>query len=107
MRRTFRQLASVKPARYLEAGTPTGLTGLHTHPSPRSTLIYLYSKTLDQLAQFPETSLYRQSTEALTKHRMEIVSAIEPEGHAAWKAEASKIISEMPEYATGAFCCRK
>jgi NADH dehydrogenase (ubiquinone) 1 alpha subcomplex subunit 5 len=97
MRRTFRQLAAVKPGRYLEAGSPTGLTGLFTHPAPRSTLIYLYSSTLDKLKQFPESSLYRQSTEALTKHRMSIVSAVEPAGYKEWAEKAKKIIAEHPE----------
>jgi len=96
MRRTFRLLASVKPARYLEAGTPTGLAGLFTHPSPRSALIYLYSRTLDLVSQFPETSLYRQSTEALTKHRLNIVSAVEPEGYKEWSEKAKRVISENP-----------
>ena len=97
MRRTFRLLAAVKPGRYLEAGSPTGLTGLFTHPAPRSTLIYLYSSTLDKLKQFPESSLYRQSTEALSKHRLSIVSAIEPEGYKEWAAKAKKIVADNPE----------
>ncbi|KAH9207745.1 ETC complex I subunit conserved region-domain-containing protein [Leptodontidium sp. 2 PMI_412] len=97
MRRTLRQLAAVKPSRYLEAGTPTGLTGLFTHAAPRSTLLYLYSSTLDKLQAFPESSLYRQSTEALTKHRMAIVSAVEPEGYKAWSEKAKQTIAEHPE----------
>ncbi|KAL7628955.1 hypothetical protein AAE478_000473 [Parahypoxylon ruwenzoriense] len=97
MRRTLRLLAAVKPARYLEAGTPTGLTGLYTHNSPRSTLLYLYSRTLEQLQRFPESSLYRQSVEALTKHRMAIVEAAEPPGYEAWAARARKIAEENPE----------
>lgn len=97
MRRTFRQLAAVKPARYLEAGTPTGLTGLMTAAAPRSTLLYLYSSTLDKLKEIPESSLYRQSTEALTKHRMAIVSAVEPEGYKEWSEKAKRILAEHPE----------
>jgi len=97
MRRTFRQLAAVKPSRYLESGAPTGLTGLFTHPSPRSSLIYLYSSTLDKLFQFPESSLYRQSTEALTKHRLSIISASVPEGHTEWSEKTKKIVAEHPE----------
>jgi NADH dehydrogenase (ubiquinone) 1 alpha subcomplex subunit 5 len=97
MRRTLRQLAAVKPARYLEAGSPTGLTGLFTHPSPRSTLLYLYSSTLDKLKEFPESSLYRQSTEALTKHRLSIISAVEPEGYKEWAENAKQTIAEHPE----------
>jgi NADH dehydrogenase (ubiquinone) 1 alpha subcomplex subunit 5 len=97
MRRTLRQLAAVKPARYLEAGSPTGLTGLFTHPSPRSTLLYLYSSTLDKLKEFPESSLYRQSTEALTKHRLSIITAVEPEGYKEWVEKAKQTIAEHPE----------
>ncbi|KAE9363634.1 NADH-ubiquinone oxidoreductase-like protein 299 kDa subunit [Stipitochalara longipes BDJ] len=97
MRRTFRQLAAVKPSRFLEPGTPTGLTGLYTHAAPRSTLLYLYSSTLDKLKEIPESSLYRQSTEALTKHRMSIVSAVEPEGYKEWSEKAKKVIAEHPE----------
>ncbi|PQE29203.1 hypothetical protein CJF30_00004251 [Rutstroemia sp. NJR-2017a BBW] len=100
MRRTLRQLAAVKPARYLEPYAPTGLTGLLTHPAPRSTLIYVYSSTLDKLKQFPETSLYRQSAEALTKHRLKIVQDVVPEGYEAWSEKASKLMKEHPEVFT-------
>lgn len=99
MRRTFRLLASVKPARYLEAGTPTGLTGLYTHPSPRSTLLFLYSSTLDQLKTVPEHSVYRQSVEALTKHRMSIVESTVPPGYAEWAARARRILDAEAEQA--------
>jgi NADH dehydrogenase (ubiquinone) 1 alpha subcomplex subunit 5 len=97
MRRTSRLLAAVKPARYLEAGTPTGLTGLFTHAAPRSTLIYIYSSTLDKLKQLPESSVYRQSTEALTKHRLNIINSVVPAGFEEWSAKAKKIIAEHPE----------
>ncbi|KAI1261062.1 ETC complex I subunit conserved region-domain-containing protein [Xylariaceae sp. FL1019] len=97
MRAALRLLANVKPARYLEAGNPTGLTGLYTHSSPRSTLLSVYSQTLDKLNNFPESSLYRQSTEALTKHRMAIVEAAEPPGLKEWQEKASKILKESPE----------
>lgn len=97
MRRTLRLFASVKPARYLEAGRPTGLTGVYTHNSPRSTLLYLYSTTLDKLKAAPESSLYRQSIEAQTKHRMTIVAAAEPPGYAEWAQRASKILEEHPD----------
>src|SRR5208282_4168776 len=97
MRRTSRLLAAVKPARYLESGTPTGLTGLLTHTAPRSTLIYLYSSTLDKLKHLPESSVYRQSTEALTKHRLKIISSVVPAGFEEWSAKAKKIIAEHPE----------
>lgn len=97
MRRTSRLLASVKPARYLEANTPTGLTGLLTHPAPRSTLIYLYSSTLEKLKKLPEDSVYRQSTEALTKERLKIITSAVPAGYAEWAAKAKQTIAEHPE----------
>lgn len=98
MRRTFRLLASVKPARYLEAGAPTGLTGLHTNPSPRSTLLFLYSSTIDKLKVVPESSVYRQSVEALTKHRMSIVEGVKPAGYDEWLVKARQTLEEHPEY---------
>ncbi|KAK7957045.1 uncharacterized protein PG986_006267 [Apiospora aurea] len=99
MRRTLRLLADVKPAatRYLNAGNPTGLTGLYTATSPRSTLLYLYNTTLEKLQAAPETSLYRQSVEALTKHRMSIIEAAEPPGHAEWAERAKKILEQHPD----------
>jgi NADH dehydrogenase (ubiquinone) 1 alpha subcomplex subunit 5 len=90
-------LAAVKPARYLEAGNPTGITGLFTHPAPRSTLIYLYSSTLEKLKQLPESSVYRQSTEALTRNRLKIISSVVPAGFEEWAAKAKKIVAEHPE----------
>lgn len=97
MRRTLRQLAAVKPTRYHEPGTPTGLTGLYTASTPRSTLLYLYSSTLDKLKTIPEHSVYRQSVEALTKHRMQAVESVKPAGYDAWAAKAQKLIQEHPE----------
>ncbi|KAH6660691.1 ETC complex I subunit conserved region-domain-containing protein [Truncatella angustata] len=97
MRRTLRLFAAVKPVRYLEAGNPTGLTGLYTHNSPRSTLLYLYGSTLDKIKTAPESSLYRQSIEAQTKHRMSIVSAAVPPGYNEWQQNAQKILKENPE----------
>ncbi|KAJ8108862.1 hypothetical protein ONZ43_g6297 [Nemania bipapillata] len=97
MRRTLRLLANVKPVRYLEAGNPTGLTGLYTHSSPRSSLLFLYSSTLEKLGKFPESSLYRKSVEAQTKHRMAIVEAAEPPGYKEWAERAKKIIEEHPD----------
>ncbi|KAK0718164.1 ETC complex I subunit conserved region-domain-containing protein [Lasiosphaeria miniovina] len=101
MRRTLRLLASVKPARYLEASTPTGLTGLRTHASPRSTLLFLYQTTLVKLQDVPEHSLYRQSVEAVTRHRLSLVEGVEPEGYEAWAERAAELIEEHPEHFQG------
>ncbi len=90
-------LASVKAAKYLEPGAPTGLTGLLTHPAPRSELLYLYHTTLDRLRALPESSVYRQSAEALTRHRLSIVEGIKPEGYDAWVERSRKKLAEHPE----------
>lgn len=94
MRSSLRLLAVAKPSRFLEPSAPTGLAGLLTHPAPRTTLIHLYNTTLSKLSALPETSLYRQSTEALTKHRLAIIEATKPDGYAEWKQRAEKQIAE-------------
>ncbi len=97
MRSTSRLLATVKSARkYLEPNTPTGLTGLSTHPAPRPALIYTYRQTLKKLEQIPKSSVYRQSTEALTKQRLEIVEAQKPEGYEKWLERVRKQIEANP-----------
>lgn len=96
MRSTLRLLANVKP-RYLEPFAPTGLTGLITHPSPRPTLIYLYSSTLQKLKSFPENSAYRQSVEALTRHRLQIVESQKPPGFEQWLERVKKTVGAEPE----------
>lgn len=97
MRRTLFRLAAVKPARYLEPNTPTGITGLLTHSSPRATLLYLYTTTLDKLKAVPEHSVYRQSVEALTKQRLSIVEQAVPPGYAEWAKTAQKLVADHPE----------
>lgn len=99
MRQTFRLFAAVKPvARYLEPGAPTGLTGLRTNPSPRSTLLYLYNSTLEKLQAVPDTSVYRQSVEAVTKSRMAAVESVKPEGLAEWTAKVQELLKKNPEH---------
>lgn len=97
MRSTLRLLANVKSAKYLEPFAPTGLTGLNTHPSPRPTLIYLYTATLQKLRAFPEHSVYRQSTEALTRQRLQVVESIKPPGFDAWLERVRKTVAAEPE----------
>jgi len=98
MRPALRLLATAaRNTQFLEAGTPTGLTGLFTHAAPRSTLLYTYSTTLEKLKQFPESSVYRQSVEALTKHRMSIIERVKPTGLDEWQRRVQKTIDEHPE----------
>lgn len=85
MKATQRLLAEVSRPRYLAVGRPTGLTGLLTHRSPRSTLIYVYSSTLEKLKRLPEWSVYRQATEKLTRHRLALVEQTVPQGLQDWE----------------------
>ncbi|KAF2026345.1 hypothetical protein EK21DRAFT_103312 [Setomelanomma holmii] len=96
MRAAARLFASVKPGQFLETGAPTGLTGLVTHPSPRSTLLYHYNSTLDKLKKIPESSVYRQSTEALTRHRLAIVEQSKPKGWEEWQEKIKSQVAEDP-----------
>lgn len=96
MRSTLRLFAKVKSSRYLEPFAPTGLTGLQTHPSPRPTLIYLYTTTLEKLKAFPESSAYRKSTEALTRHRLQIIEETKPPGFDEWLARAKETVAGEP-----------
>lgn len=59
--------------------------------------MYTYHQTLLKLAQLPSTSVYRQSTEALTKHRLAIVEAAKPAGYDEWLARVKKQIEAAPE----------
>ena len=95
---TTRFFATVKSAaKYLEAGTPTGLTGLITHPCPRPALLYTYRTTLDRLAQLPANSVYRQSVEALTKQRMSVVESQKPAGYDEWLGRITKQLEAHPD----------
>ncbi|GME67654.1 hypothetical protein B5S28_g4289 [[Candida] boidinii] len=56
------------------SGNPTGITGIFQHPNPRPALITVYNATLKALNEkFPESSVYRQAVETLTKSRLDIV----------------------------------
>lgn len=51
----------------------TGITGLAVHPDPLPALAGTYKSTQSLLSQIPETSVYRQATEALLKHRQAVI----------------------------------
>ncbi|KAI4176542.1 MAG: hypothetical protein LQ346_007865, partial [Caloplaca aetnensis] len=97
MKPTTRLLAAVKPERFLTAGNPTGLTGLLTHPAPRTQLLYLYSSTLAKLSQLPAHSVYRQSAEAIAKARLAVVEATKPPGYEEWARRAQAVVDKSPE----------
>lgn len=95
MRNTLRLFAEVsRQPNYLHIGAPTGLTGITTHRSPRPHLLYLYNQTLSALSQLPPNSVYRQSTEALTRHRLAAVEATVPAGLEEWRSRIAAHVEE-------------
>jgi NADH dehydrogenase (ubiquinone) 1 alpha subcomplex subunit 5 len=77
--------------------SPTGITGVLTHPHPRPTLIALYNHTLSLLQKLPAHSVYRQSTENLTKARLDIISSIKPASYETYaSARAQNGLPEQP-----------
>ncbi|GAA5803472.1 ETC complex I subunit conserved region-domain-containing protein [Helicostylum pulchrum] len=55
----------------------TQLTGIAVHHNPRPHLIETYNTTLKALTRIPTTAVYRQATESLTQHRLNIVESTE------------------------------
>lgn len=91
MRSTVRLLASAKSA-HLTPYAPTGLAGLDTHPTPRAALHTLYDKTLNRLQQLPESSIYRQSCEAITLRRLQTVLNTKPAGYDEWNQRIKSLL---------------
>jgi NADH dehydrogenase (ubiquinone) 1 alpha subcomplex subunit 5 len=54
----------------------TGIYGLQVHRDPLPALITAYESTLTALSAVPQTSVYRQSAEALTRHKLNIVKGV-------------------------------
>ncbi|KDN38572.1 hypothetical protein K437DRAFT_251224 [Tilletiaria anomala UBC 951] len=69
--------------------TTTGITGLAVHPSPLPALAGIYSSTLSLLKALPENSVYRQSAEAITQHRLAIVQKHSSTPNAAGASESA------------------
>ncbi|KAJ6503506.1 ETC complex I subunit conserved region-domain-containing protein [Mycena vitilis] len=72
----------------------TGLTGLGVHPDPLPALALTYQNTLAQLARIPQTSVYRQATEALVQNKLDIVKAANADIAAAEKGLDEGVIEE-------------
>ena len=53
----------------------TGIYGLAVHPDPLPALIKTYESTLSTLSSIPQTSVYRQSVEALVRSKLNIVKS--------------------------------
>ncbi len=59
-------------------------------------MLYLYSATLDKLRRLPESSVYRQATEKLTRHRLRLVETVVPPGLAEWETKLQAQMREHP-----------
>ncbi|CAE6469835.1 unnamed protein product [Rhizoctonia solani] len=53
--------------------TTTGIHGIAVHPDPLPALRKTYESTLSILSQMPSHAVYRQGTEALVKHRLDLI----------------------------------
>lgn len=51
----------------------TGITGLKVHRDPVPELKKTYEATLQALSAIPQSSVYRQGTEALTLHKLKVL----------------------------------
>jgi len=77
--------ASIAPT-FIAPFSPTGLAGLHAHPTPRPALIAVYNTTLLLLSTLPSHFLYRQSATNLTKHRLSLVNSVLPLGYSTYQS---------------------
>jgi NADH dehydrogenase (ubiquinone) 1 alpha subcomplex subunit 5 len=75
----------------------TGITGLAVHPDPLPALASTYKSTLSLLQSLPETSVYRQATEAITKHRLSLVESAEGDIVAAEKSRGGMVETSLEE----------
>ncbi|KAG8901387.1 hypothetical protein FRB99_005340, partial [Tulasnella sp. 403] len=53
----------------------TGIFGLAVHPDPLPELRTTFNETLSLLSSIPKTSVYRQSIEASTQHKIKTIEA--------------------------------
>ena len=77
----------------------TGLTGLAVHPNPLPELTKAYESTLNLLSTIPETSIYRQGVEALTKNKLKIVQEAKGDVAAAEKKLDEGLIEQALDVA--------
>ncbi|KAI0361668.1 NADH2 dehydrogenase [Trametes cingulata] len=62
-----------RPLLYAVRKPTTGITGLRVHHDPLPELKKTYEATLQTLSAIPQSSVYRQGTEALTLHKLKVV----------------------------------
>ncbi|KAJ1311438.1 hypothetical protein OPQ81_009927 [Rhizoctonia solani] len=75
--------------------TTTGIHGIAVHPDPLPALRKTYESTLSILAQMPSHAVYRQGTEALVKHRLDLVESAKGDATHVEKALGEGQIEEV------------
>ncbi|GAA5870469.1 hypothetical protein JCM16303_002014 [Sporobolomyces ruberrimus] len=81
-RRLLQAVPTSQPASTssLRTKISTGIAGYPVHPEPISALTETYQGTLTLLQQIPGSAVYRQSTESITKERLDAVKSLGGEG---------------------------
>jgi len=59
--------------------------------------MYTYNTMLEKLKRFPESSVYRQSVEAVTKQRLSVIESFKPEGLEEWQQRVTETVKAHPE----------
>lgn len=59
--------------KFLRTKRTTNIAGLEIHPDPLPELVSTYTHTLNVLKGLPESAVFRQSSEAVTQQRLDIV----------------------------------
>lgn len=59
--------------KYMRTKRTTNIAGLEIHPDPLPELVSTYTHTLNVLKGLPESAVFRQSSEAVTQQRLDIV----------------------------------
>ncbi|GAA5907963.1 complex I NDUFA5 subunit family protein [Sporobolomyces salmoneus] len=114
MIRATRRLLQAVPTTAHPANSPsslrtkisTGIAGYPVHPEPLRALSQTYQGTLTLLQQIPASAVYRQSTESITKERLEAIKSIggqgtEQEIEAVEARIGAGVIEEVLEQAQG------
>lgn len=77
----------------------TNIAGLEIHGNPLPELVSTYTRTLDVLKALPESAVYRQSSEAVTQQRLDIVRAAMTESSSknahASESAIQKVVQEI------------
>ena len=73
--RYFPSAVRAEATQFLRTKRSTNIAGLEIHPDPLPELESTYTQTLRVLKTMPESAVFRQSSEAVTQQRLDIVKA--------------------------------